>query len=545
MGCASDKASSTNQSSNLKSENDFKKDKSNTNNTNNQTKANSTAGLKIIIGPIIGSVTTNAARILVEFCYYTPGGDEFTGDNTEVISLTATLLSDNPSTKEQKSHTSTASVMRNVASVFKFSNLEPETKYKFSIDGNLKQIESSFKTFAEKLTEKNFKVAVCGCDDVIFNKNLGENSLYYNLAERAKNGDLNLTIHNGDQVYIDHKEKKDKKEGNPDHINIYEECHNLIKGKDKSEWEAYRCKILSKMKDLYRRTFSGKVAELMANCPNLMQYDDHEIHNNFGYNYIYSDENDTHCFITMCARRVYYEYQRQLREDVDYISFKNVTCDYHAHVINNIGFFFLDHRGARSWYKSEEIDYFGKAQVNYLKDCLESMFANCSIIVILSQDPLVLWNEELSKTQEKTAEMYIRLYKEAFERFMNIIADHKESKGKSQELIILGGDIHIGGFTEIYRNGKPICRQIISSGIGQNTKESLIKFYNNLMAQEDTNIGAGFSFKHHDWTFNRNYATLEMKLSNNEPIIESYLMISDVEIKPTKQKVILNTKFSL
>jgi len=494
----------------------------------------STIDLKVVLGPVIGSVTTKAARVLVEFSQATQGGEEFLGDNTEVFSVTATLISD------KNNHSCTNSVRMNVATVFNFNGLTAETKYKFKVEG-VKHIESNFKTYAENLTESNFKIAVCGCNDVLFNKDLGENSLYNHVAERAKNGEINLVLHNGDQVYIDHKEKKDKKEGDPDHTNIYDDCLKLIKDKEKSEWEGFRNKIISKMKNLYRRTWSGKVAELMANCSNIMQFDDHEIHNDFGYNNKFLDERDPQSFVAVCARRVYYEYQRQLREDVDYVSFKNVTCDYHSHVVNNVGIFFLDHRGARSWYKRDIEEYLGAPQKNDLKDCLNKKFADCQVVIILSQDPLVLWNEELSLSAEKTDEMFIHLDKKNFEAFINSLADHRQSH-KSQEMILVGGDIHIGGFTDIFRDGKPVFRQIISSGVGQRTKDSLITFHDDLMAQKEFNLGAGFTFKHHDWTYHRNYATMEMKVVNKVPIIESYLMISDKDIKPTKQAVVSNMK---
>ena len=124
-----------------------------------------------------------------------------------------------------------------------------------------------------------------------------------------------------------------------------------------------------------------------------------------------------------------------------------------------------------------------------------------------------------------------------------MLADHKVNK--KQEILLMGGDIHIGGHTEVYKNGSAIFRQIITSGVGQRTKEKLKPFYERIISQTDLNLGGGFSFKHHDWTYNRNYTTLEMKLTGKIPVIESYLTISDKNIKPTKQNVVSKGEYSL
>jgi len=471
----------------------------------------------ILIGPVIGLVTHNSARVIVEF--------------SEDDKVTAILKSDS------KSYSTTIQVEKEKVAVFKFEGLSPETKYTFSVERVEKQIPSGFKTLPEKLSERPFKIAIGGCDDLIFNNKLGENSLYYEIADRAKSGDLDLIIHNGDQVYIDHKEHH----WNPLHTNVYDNCYKLIHEKEKNKWVLYEEEIVHKMKDLYRKTWSGKVAEAMANCPNLMQYDDHEIHNNFGYEDKFTDQNDAHSFVVKCARRVYYEYQRQLREDIDYISFSDVTCDYFSYVLNNVGFFFLDHRGARStWYNAKF--YLGKKQIDSLKSCLTDKFKDCPIVIILSQNPLVIHNYEESRKDEEFEE-FIYNDKEKYGEFLTMLDDHK--KNTKQEIFLVGGDVHVGGHTEIYKNGVPCFKQIVSSGIGQRTKESIIKYCKKVLAQTDTNLPGGFSFKHHDWSHNRNYATVELKLVNNSPVIESYLTISDIDIKPSKQPTIISTTFSI
>jgi len=491
---------------------------------------------KILIGPIIGLVTSNTARVILEF--------------SEDGVVTASLSSRNNYFIE------TIKVEKEKVVVFKFEGLQPETEYQFNVEEVNSQIPSKFKTLSDKLTDKPFRVAVCSGNDVVFNTELGENSLYNNLANRATNGQLDLIIHNGNQVYIDHKEQY----CNPLHFNVYYYCYNMIKKKNPKDWPKYESQIIKNMKELYRRTWSGKVAEAMANCPNIMQFDEHDIHNNLGYESKYDTPNDCHNFITNCARKVYYEYQRQLREDVDYVHFEGVKSDYFSLVLNNVGFFFLDHRGERAnWYNNNDCNltndgfgigygynesekYFGNDQTNHLKNCLNNKFKDCPIVIIISQNPIVLHNED-EAINEKQFEEFIYNDKDKYGEFLRILANHK--KQSKQEIFFVSSNINIGGHTEIYKNGFPCFKQIVTSGTGYQTKDSLTKFCNRIIDQRDKNLPKGFSFKHQNWTSNRNYASLNMYMNKDSAIIKSYLTISDNDTQPTKLLTVSNKKYSI
>ena len=210
----------------------------------------------------------------------------------------------------------------------------------------------------------------------------------------------------------------------------------IIKNKDPSQWQYFYDDIISKMKELYRSTWSVKVAEAMANCPNLMMYDDHEIHNNFGYKESYNDLSKPDSYICSCARRVYYEYQRQLREDIDFIDFQNVTSDYWSCILNGVGFYFLDHRGSRSWYKDlKDNNFFGKPQLKDIESSLREKFASCAIVIVLCTNPLVLHTETESKNGEEIEEFIYNDVK-GYEKFLNMLHTHKQVN--KQEVFLLG-----------------------------------------------------------------------------------------------------------
>ena len=482
---------------------------------------------KILLGPIIGLVTHNSARILVEFGADVEGGDVFLGYETYETEIIGTLTS----ITDQIDKTSTIKMKCNVAIVFKFTDLSPKTKYTFKIQKIKNQIDSSFTTLSDHLNENTFNVAFCVCNDIIAKKKLGDNNLFNNINERVKDGEINFLIHFGEQVFMDHKFRD--KEG----INVYQQCMDIISNKNKTLWEFSQNQIINKMKQLYRRTWSGAVAQVMANCPNLMMYDDHDIHNNFGYGKNLLDDNDPNNFVEKCARRVYYEYQRQLREDVDYINFNGVTEEYFQHILNQIGFFFLDHRGSKTWYKDpKDPSYYGNPQMENFKHCMTNVFANCPIIIIISQIPLVLFNEESTKTEKKAKEQFLKNDKENYEKFLTNFSEIK--KKSNQKIILIGGDIYIGGFTDIIKNGEIIMHQVTTSGVVYETTKKEPILVEKITNQSDYLLPSGYSFKHHNWVHNRNYATLEMKMQNLTPKVIGYLTISDFNIRPYQHEIV-------
>lgn len=87
----------------------------------------------------------------------------------------------------------------------------------------------------------------------------------------------------------------------------------------KGEWEDHYEKVCEFYRDIYRKTWSHPyTAYCLANCPNLMIYDDHEVRDNWAD---VPGDWDSKCvdfFIARCAWTVNLEYQRQLHEDVNF-----------------------------------------------------------------------------------------------------------------------------------------------------------------------------------------------------------------------------------
>ncbi len=82
-------------------------------------------------------------------------------------------------------------------------------------------------------------------------------------------------------------------------------------------------------------------------------------------------------FLGNIARRAYYEYQKQLWEDIS-DDMETHLVDSHVHVFGNIGVLFLDLRGGRSFHydKNYSANFLGPAQWTMIDRAL-------SIIIVL------------------------------------------------------------------------------------------------------------------------------------------------------------------
>jgi phosphodiesterase/alkaline phosphatase D-like protein len=99
----------------------------------------------------------------------------------------------------------------------------------------------------------------------------------------------------------------------------------MLSSVPKDQWKSLEEKVLKILRDQYRKTWAHpSTRRALANVPNQMMVDDHEIRDDWGWREEDWDPNTVKpdYFYGCCARRVYYEYQRQLRDDIDFNSAK-------------------------------------------------------------------------------------------------------------------------------------------------------------------------------------------------------------------------------
>jgi len=473
---------------------------------------------EIKLGPIIGKVTEDTARVLVEFA------------NQGRVKMILRTDGD----KQVFQRELLARPSRPV--VFKFKGLKKDVKYNISFDPELKTtsgIPASFRTLtgANIKSKDDFKVAFVSCNDIRYGEKVKVN-LWTDLSARAQKGDLDYIIHLGDQVYMDH----DSWLGDSD--NAKNAGETLLKDVDYKDYPKYVEKVREIMRNEYRRTFSFKpMAETLSLVPNLMFYDDHEVHDDFGFLASEKDTTSFDYFWMNQARFVYYEYQRQLRADVNFAQFKRVKNDYAKFILNGIGFFVFDIRGSKRFYlqkdEDESASQLGTTQWNDFAFTFgeKGPFENLRSAIIVSTIPMVLGNKQIiqmaTKYSDDFKEQWVYNHEDELISAMKILKSWKERKNR--ELFIIGGDIHFGFHTEIFFDGKPFVQQLITSGINQ----SKIEKYQSMIAQglldAAHSLSSNICYYHHDIYYGRNYGIVTVSRDQRNHSYTAQLVVTDTE----------------
>ena len=278
---------------------------------------------KVTLGPIIGKTTDTSARVMLEFSQ----------DGEEVLTLTA---------PDGQTHTCLRRFHANRPVVFQFNNLLPKTKYTVTSKYPF-QCTSAFRTLSSGPDPINFAFLSCNSRKAAAGYH-DKNNLWSDLGARACSGQVDYIIHLGDQVYADYCN------------DTYDRCMKLLKSHPKKDWPEIAVTVQEMMREEYRQTWGGRLQAIaMANCPNLMQFDDHEFRDDLGFRPEDTDPETPDGYYVQLMRDVYYEYQRQLREDIDFSNLDAIKYEFHSHIFNNIGMFFVDYRGKGSWLRERPI----------------------------------------------------------------------------------------------------------------------------------------------------------------------------------------------
>ncbi len=129
------------------------------------------------------------------------------------------------------------------------------------------------------------------------------------------------------QIYGDGDKRQDAEAGTDEDkwSDRFRVGQNLLKNLRQDEWVQHRDAICEKYREVYRATWRHPpTATCLANCPNLMIYDDHEVRDNWGDLMSDWDKQSRDFFVAQCAWLVSMEYQRQLYEDVDFSKFEDI-----------------------------------------------------------------------------------------------------------------------------------------------------------------------------------------------------------------------------
>ncbi len=99
-----------------------------------------------------------------------------------------------------------------------------------------------------------------------------------------------------------------------------------------------------------------------------------------------------------------------------------------------------------------------------------------------------------------------------------------------REVLVAGGDVHIGGYTDVLRDGKLIFKQLISSPITNKTPKGIEFSGLQAIQNAEARISASYSYKHTYITRRRNFGVIVARVPKSGlPKIEGTLFEADKE----------------
>ncbi|OQS03865.1 hypothetical protein THRCLA_03850 [Thraustotheca clavata] len=275
--------------------------------------------VRVNIGPVVGAVGANKARILIEVSVNTrltchlSRQEPLTGQYLEIVDGKVSVDAE-----------------KNVPVVFKFKELQPNAKYWYVFSGLCKndavECIGSFHTLAVE-DDLPLQVAVVSGNDM---HEQGQNDLWQQLAarvtqdvidkERNVMGPVQYVLHLGGQVALSR---------------IFEEAWVMLTMHTESivtscTLEEMESQVVEMFRGAYRLQWKLRfVREVLANASNLMMWSDQDIYSNFSTSAIFQINHDKPTaqmqvmrMLLRSAKRVFHEYQRQLWDE-DYGAFQS------------------------------------------------------------------------------------------------------------------------------------------------------------------------------------------------------------------------------
>jgi phosphodiesterase/alkaline phosphatase D-like protein len=384
-------------------------------------------------------------------------------------------------------------------SAFELTGLQPGTTYTVSIQGASAAVASSFRTFPSNPGRMN--IAAVSCNFTIFRE---ATDLWADLRDRnITPGNVDLLLHVGDHIHGD---------------SAFQEAESILDGRTTGTQVQQR-QIRELYRRLYRMTWRHRATrDVLANVPNLMIWDDHEIRDDWGSREGDSDPSTAAFHIGTLAHDVFREYQRQLWDDS--ANWPAPRFEDHRHKWGPIGVLFVDQRGGRSLEHDSARPYLGAPQWVRISDALKlgGYFDDTRALVVVTSVPLVYLGESITNggsgiVDDLRDHWAYGAHRAEQVEMLRALRRWKAVGGR--ELLVIGGDVHIGCKTDIERNGQTIYKQLIASPITNKPPGWFAYTALKELLEAEESLTASYSFEHSDYTRKRNYGSIAVRIPPN------------------------------
>ncbi|CAM9767095.1 unnamed protein product [Chrysoparadoxa australica] len=420
------------------------------------------------------------------------------------------------------------------------TGLRPDKVVEVAITINEEVRHACFTTPSDK---SQWKIAMVSCNN---HKLMARTGLWERLAKVCH--EVDAIIHMGDQVYADEDFRRVQTGDTMDDTekgmeSAWVQAKKLLSTRDENgllqevpveEWSRHRTKMVDYYRRCYRSTWNHPaVAAVLASCSNYMILDDHEIVDNLGDLAEHRDHASKDFFVAQAGYQAYKEYQEQLYHDVDFED-PTTPAFYSFSVCPSIGCFMTDNRIERSLrlpvlqdqYKPEawkDKEFLGPAQWERLSGGLadDGEFSSNQVLLLVTPTPAIFLGSHATHSAAKIVGDAVgtwgNLPFEIEQKDLVTQLSGWQGKKRNRAAIILGGDIHVGGFSQarLIKQKGCILNEVTSSAIGNYPTRDIGGMKAVLVEgilKADAKLDFSFDVEHHDWIFGPNMGFLDIML---------------------------------
>ncbi len=461
----------------------------------------------LVTGPIVGVVDESNYRVLVEV------------DAAQPLSVSLTDL-DAPKSP-RVSLAAQATAWRPLA--VPLTGLIPGHRYSVTLTNLPGQPVATFRAID---ASRRLRIGVVSCNDVGYRPKSAADDVWSDLAAAVEADELDLVIHCGDQIYAD---------------DVYRDANEYP---DDDPLERVAVWFRNRYRETWRRPTTRRV---LARVPNLMMWDDHEVVDDFGD---LPEHRDGAAQAAKPAARKRIRRARQVAETA-----WNVCREYqgalhggsppgapfgheaHGHVFGPVAVFLLDARGGRAFQRDARYPYLSSAQWNTLSRFLSKSAKDARALVLVSPTPVVFLGPEWTDAHEglpiwpddlRGHWSYKEFAKE--QRLLLQALDSWRQLAPGRQVLIVGGDVHVGHKSTIYKvekNGakRAIMQQLVASSISYRFLEGTEFWaFGSLLKNPEKGMlwNGAFRWEHGDLIWDHNFGVATITLGK-KPSIELQL----------------------
>jgi phosphodiesterase/alkaline phosphatase D-like protein len=286
-----------------------------------------------------------------------------------------------------------------------------------------------------------------------------------------------------------------------------------------------RRRVRQAFERLYHMSWSHPATRrVLAHACNLMIWDDHEVRNSWGGYATDRDPDTDEFFVGSIAREVSQQYQRALWSAAD----ASAPHEGHAHAYGELGVLFLDQRTARSFAHQPQRPYLGTSQWTWLRHELQSgSLSKVRALVLVTSVPLCYVSTFASNTWDWAVSDLRDHWTHPDHRteLVELLVELRRWLATAgREVLVLGGDVHVGGRTVIEHQHQgawqPLCEQLITSPVTNRPPGYLAYLgLREALLRGVHDVNNSFRFDHDENTFTnrRNFAVLTLRARAGEP----------------------------